>query len=293
MPAPPTQTKAERAKEALATLNDEDVVLYGRVTDQFDMPVAGAEVSGSIQVNNSARVGADKIALVTDANGLFTISGYKGKALGVNASKPGYVMATTNTRFVYSRLWSETEQHNPDPNNPAIIKMWKLQGAEPLVGINQRYKFPYASAPVNFDLLAGKIVASGGDIKITVSRSAGVVSERTLQDWSVQVEAVDGGVIKTDATEARVTYALPEGGYQPGDTIILSTNAPHQWAGSIERMYFVRSRGGQVYSKVNVGLAINRNPTEPVWVEFRGTANANGSRNFEADAPDPNATAAK
>ena len=90
-----------------------------------------------------------------------------------------------------------------------------------------------------------------------------------------------------------MTYALPESGYQPSDAFIVSTNAPHQWAGSIEQMYFVRSRGGQVYSKVNVGLAINRNPADPVWVEFRGAANANGSRNFEADAPNPSATAAK
>jgi hypothetical protein len=293
VPSPPTQTKAERAKEALALLNNENVVLYGKVTDQFDAPVAGAEISGSIQVNDGTRVGADQIRLVTDNNGMFTISGYTGKALGIAVKKPGYVMATTNTRFVFSRLWSEAEQHNPDPNHPTVIKMWKLQGAEPLAGIDQRHKFPYTDTPVSFDLLAGKIVASGGDIKITVSRSEGVVSEQTLQDWSVRVEAVDGGVLRADATGARVIYVLPEGGYQPSDTFILSTNAPHRWAGSIEQMYFVRSRGGQVYSKLNVGLAINRNPANPVWVEFRGAANANGSRNFEADAPNPSATVAK
>jgi hypothetical protein len=292
-PSAPTQTKAERAKEALALLNNENVVLYGKVTDQFDAPVAGAEVSGSIQVNDGTRVGADPVRLVTDSNGMFSISGYTGKALGITVKKPGYVMATTNTRFVYSHLWSEAEQHNADPNNPAIIKVWKLQGAEPLTGIDQRYKFRYTGEPVSVDLLAGKIVPAGGDIKITVSRSAGVVSERTLQDWSVQIEAVNGGLIKTDAMEARVTYALPENGYQPSDTFTLSTNAPHAWAGSIEQMYFVQSRGGRLYAKVNFGIAINRNPDDNVWLEFRGAANANGSRNFEADAPAPNATALK
>jgi hypothetical protein len=171
--------------------------------------------------------------------------------------------------------------------------MWKLQGAEPLVGIDQRYSFPYASTPVHFDLLTGKIVPDGGDLKITVSRSQGVVSERTLQDWSVQVEVVNGGLIKTDETEARVTYAAPMDGYQPSDMFIMSTNAPHKWFGGLHQMYFIQSRGGQVYSKVNFGIAINRRPDDVVWVEFRGAANANSSRNFEADAPNPNTPASK
>jgi hypothetical protein len=176
--APPLKTKAESMKEGLAALNDEDVVFYGKAVDQFGSPVASATVAGSVQVNNGTRVGADKISLLTDDNGLFTISGYKGKALGINISKPGYVMATTNTRFVYSLLWSESERHNPEESNPVVVKMWKLQGAEPLKGIDQRYKFHFANAPVNFDLVAGKIVPAGGDIKITLSRSPGVVYDR-------------------------------------------------------------------------------------------------------------------
>jgi len=66
----------------------------------------------------------------------------------------------------------------PDQNNPTVIKMWKLQGAEPLVNINQHYKLHYTNAPINFDLLAGKIVPAGGDIKLTVTRSPGIMSGR-------------------------------------------------------------------------------------------------------------------
>src|SRR6266567_1482774 len=82
-PPPPLKTKGEQMKEALADFNDEDVVLYGRVIDQLGAPVADATVAGNIQVNNGRRVGSDKISLATDANGMFTISGYKGKALGI------------------------------------------------------------------------------------------------------------------------------------------------------------------------------------------------------------------
>lgn len=104
VPPPPTESKEQQMREGLAELNDEDVVLYARVIDQFGSPVAGAAITGSIQVNNGTRVGADKISLVTDSNGFFTISGYKGKALGINVSKAGYVLASTNTYFIYSLL---------------------------------------------------------------------------------------------------------------------------------------------------------------------------------------------
>jgi hypothetical protein len=280
-------------REGLSSLNDVPIVFDGKVEDQFGNPVAGAKVAASIRIYNGLQSTVERFEVFSDANGFFHIDHGKGEALGIMPSKEGYVPATANTRFVYSRLWPEAEQYNPDPNHPTVIKMWKLQGAEPLVGIDQRHKLSYTDTPVSFDLLAGKIVPSGGDIKITVSRSEGVVSAQTLQDWSVKIEAVDGGLIRTDVAEARVTYALPERGYQSGDMFIMSTNSPYKWFGGVHQMYFVSSRGGQVYSKLNVGLAINRNPADPVWVEFRGTANANGSRNFEADAPDPSATTAK
>jgi hypothetical protein len=278
-PVPPTQTKDEQMREGLATLNDEQVVLYGRVIDQFGAPVAGATVAASIQVNNGVRVGADRFSLNTDANGAFTISGYKGKALGINITKAGYDLATTNTRFVYSLLWPEAERHVHDPNNPVVFKMWKRQGVEPLVGIDQRYRLQVTDTPVNFDLLTGKIVPSGGDLRITVDRPSGIVSQRQPQDWGLKIEAVNGGLIETSFAEARVTYQAPENGYQPSDTLAVSTT--NHWSDLVQQMLFVSSRNGQVYSKVFVSLSINANPDETASVTFRGAANANASRNWE------------
>jgi hypothetical protein len=171
----------------------------------------------------------------------------------------------------------------PDASNPTTIRMWKLQGPEPLLGISQRYKVHYTNGPVIFDLLTGKMVPSGGDLKITVSRSPGVVSERTLQDWGVQVEAVNGGLIESSGEE-RITYWAPESGYQLRHLLVLSTNPPNKWSGGVARTFFLKSRDGQVYSKVNFGISINQDPDDYVWVEFHGIANTNSSRNWEGDA---------
>jgi hypothetical protein len=276
------KNKADQMKEGLAEFNDEDVVLFGKVIDQFGASVTDATVVGSIQVNNGTRIGSDKISITTDSNGMFTVSGYKGKALGIWVTKKGYVMATSHTSFIYSHLWSEAERYNPDPSDPAIIKMWKLQGAERLTSIDQRYKFHFTDASVNIDVITGKIVPAGGDIKITLSRAPGEVSERTLQDWGVRIEAVDGGLIESIG-DARFVYELPDGGYQASYGYIMSTNT-HNWQGALQQMFYLQARNGQVFSKLDFGVSINREPDDYVWVELHGEFNPNGSRNFEADA---------
>jgi hypothetical protein len=283
VPMLPLQSKEQQMREGLAELNDEDIVLYGRVMDQFASPVPGAQIAASIQVNNGTRVGADKISLVTDGNGFFTISGYKGKALGINVSKAGYVLATTNTRFVYSLLWPESERYVPDAGNPVVIKMWKLQGAEPLVSINKEYRLPFTSTPIYFDLVAGKIVPAGGDVRITVNRPAGEVSEHNPQDWGFEIEAVDGGLIETSGNEEAVTFAAPENGYQSSDALTVSSN--HHGVGIIQQAFFVQSRNGQVYSKLGLSFGINEKPDGFMNITFSGVANTNSSRNWEATAP--------
>ena len=98
------------------------------------------------------------------------------------------------------------------------------------------------------------------------------------------VEAVDGGLIESGGQEG-VTFEAPESGYQPNESFIISTNAPHKWMGGFDQTFFLQSRNGQVYSKVNFGISINQKPDDYIWMEFHGVANTNSSRNWEATAP--------
>ena len=280
--APATPDKAAQIKEGLAKLNDVPITFYGRLEDQFGGPVVGATIAASIRIYNGVHSTVERSSVSSDANGFFQVKGGKGESLGLWPSKDGYVLATTGTEFKYSYMYAD--HYTPDPNNPTVIRMWKLQRKEPLFGINQRYKFHYTSAPINFDLLTGQIVPDGGDIKIMVNRSPGVLSGQTRQDWSVQVEAVDGGLIESGGQEG-VTFEAPETGYQSSDAFVMSTNAPHKWFGGFDQTFFLQSRHGRVYSKVNFGITINQQPDDYIWVEFHGVANTNGSRNWEATVP--------
>jgi hypothetical protein len=281
-PKPPAENKAQRMAEILSSANDVPIVFYGRLEDQFGNPVAGAEVAGTTTIINGTTTGANRISTTSDANGVFQLNAGNGQSLGIMPRKAGYALATTGTEFNYSHL--SEGYYLPDPNNPTVIKMWKLQGAEPLVGIDQQYKLHVTAAPMNFDLLTGQIVPIGGDLKITVNRPPGVVSLRDRQDWSVLVEVVDGGLIETSVGDARVAYAAPDSGYQPSDTFLFSTNAPHRWFGGFDQMFFISSRNGQIYGKVLLSFNINRNADDPASLTFHGVANANHSRNLEGDA---------
>ncbi len=276
----PPESKAERTLGILSTYNDVPIDFFGRVEDQFSNAVANAAVNFSVRVYNGMESTVKRGQVMTDGNGYFTISGYKGESLALVPAKAGYTLATTGTVFRYSHL--DDQHYVPNQSNPTVIKMWKLQGAEPLVNINQHYKLHYTDVPMNFDLLTGNIVSTGGDIKITVSRSAGILSGRNPLDWSVRVEAVDGGLMDANGQEA-VTYTAPASGYQPGETFAFSTNAPYKWYGAFDRGFFLTSRNGQIYSKVGMSFGINAKPDDLMYINFGGVANANSSRNWEGD----------
>jgi hypothetical protein len=266
-------------RNVLSNYNDVPIAFYGKLEDQFGAPVPNATVDFSIQVLNGYESGTQRGQVAADANGLFTISGYKGERLSAVPKKTGYALASRTGGGVYSELWAEEERAHPDPNNPVVIKMWKLQGQEPLASLDHKYRLAYTDAPICFDLLTGQIVPSGGDLKITVNRSTGVISARNRLNWDVRIEAVEGGVMDSTGSE-ETTYWAPTDGYQPAVTISFSTN---NWAESFSRGFFVTSRNGRVYSKLGLLFVINEKPDDQMYLTFGGIANTNGSRNWEGD----------
>ena len=275
-PASLPGSKAERMREVLSSYNDEPVAFYGKLEDQFGNPVPNATVDFSVRVINGVQSTTDRGQVASDAGGLFTISGYRGQDLSLDPKKQGYALASTNGFANYSRLFPEEERAHPDPNAPVVIRMWKLQGAEPLVGIDQHYKLSYTDAPIYFDLLAGKVVPAGGDIKMTVSKESRNVPN-SGEVWNVRLEAVNGGLIDSTGQE-RITYWAPAEGYQPVANLTFPTGVA-----GLSRSFFAMSRSGQVYSKLRVSFRINEETDGFMYVAFRGVANGNGSRNWEGD----------
>lgn len=278
---PSPQDKVAMLKEILQA-NDVDIVFYGRLEDQSGSAVSGAVVSFGIQYENPNARGIRRGQVVSDDNGFFTVSGYKGANLTIMPKKAGYALATTGASFRYSQI--EPGYFVPDTNNPVVIKMWKLQGTVPLAGINKTFKLPYTGTPLFFDLLAGNVVPAGGDLEVIVTRAPGVMTGRNPVDWSIKLVPVSGGILESDYHTAQVTFEAPADGYQDSYFVQMNHDDPG-WYDNVQKVFFLTSRNGQVYSKLSLDFGINDDPNGTMWFQFKGVASTNGLRNWEATAP--------
>lgn len=265
---------------ALFTLNHNSIVFYGKLEDQFGHALTNVGVNFDVRVYNGFRSGVDRGTVMTDKEGFFKISGFNGEQLFVVPRVEGYAIASDNGRGIYSDLWPPNERAHPDAKHPVVIKMWKAQGAEPLIGIDMKFKLPFTNS-LSFDLLTGKIVSEGGDIRLTLNRPLGIISVRNPQVWSATFDVVDGGLIASDGRE-RFTYFAPENGYKTLETIF-STNRllPTSGIDIFGTGFYVKSRHGRVYAKLGVMVRINESTNDPMYIEFSGIANTNYSRNWE------------
>jgi hypothetical protein len=280
--APSKLDKGEQIKEGLATLNDVSIAFYGKLEDQFGSPVVGAQIAASIRIYNGVQSTTEQLSVASDANGFFQVKGGKGESLGLWPRKDGYTLATTGTEFKYSYMYAD--HFTPDPNNPTVIKMWKLQGAEPLVGIGKEYRLLFTNAPFFFDLVAGNVSDSGGDLEIIITRVPGSLSKLSPGDWSIRLKPVNGGIMESDYATSRTTYEAPAEGYQDDYFVQMKQDDP-AWYDNVHKVFFLKSRNGQVYVKFNFDFGINFEPSSIMYFQFRGVANTNGSRNWEATAP--------
>lgn len=271
--------KNELMREALSQLNHKDIEFYGKVVDQNGSPIAGAEVNGQVIYNSGFASGVSKPKTVTDANGLFLFKGMKGRTLDFNIVKAGYEFMPEGDAFDYTELVPEERRHHPDPHRPVLLKMWKLQGAEPLIHSGKTFEVPSDGTPVRIDLKARKQVQTGGDIIITLIHE--VWPQGTIHrpyNWRATIQAVDGGLLED---KSRVKNLAPEGGYVPN--LIFSERADQlPQLGGVDTECYVRLPGN-VFGKLSIHIG-PRPSSPPSLVSLGWWLNPKpGSRNLESD----------
>jgi hypothetical protein len=113
----------------------------------------------------------DYIDEKTDAQGGFSLAGKNGSLLTVQSlTKPGYEAPYVGNRAYWYEEIIAGQQFIPNEAKPEVFRMWKLVGAERLLHKGIGTRIPYDGRSVSFDLQAGQEVASGGDIKVTLTR---------------------------------------------------------------------------------------------------------------------------
>jgi hypothetical protein len=275
----PLDDKVAVFKQVLEA-NDVDIVFYGKLEDQSGNALGNAPINFEIRYENVNGKGVSRGQVVSDGNGLFTVSGYKGERLSCIPEKPGYVLVGHNNGGIYSHSWPEAQRVHSAPNNPVIIKMWKLQGGEHLVHFQTETRVPLDGTPTTFDLQTGQRVQSGGDLTISV-KTTPTPNIRQRYDWQMKIQPVNGGLISS-SEDFEQMFQAPESGYETEFNMEYQKDVM-PWTTTFNGGYYFTSRNQGCYGKLGIEVLsdVVRDGTVPVI--FNGYLNPASSRNLEID----------
>lgn len=239
------------------------IEFYGRVLDDQDQPVAGATVS--TEWTDLSKEGSSERILLTDAVGLFSLTGITGKNLGVRVKKDGYRPYHANRSSYEYAAYFETDWHVPDRNKPVIFRLRKNRKTEPL--IKREFLLPveigqpatFAMDPKNPD--APKVVFE-------------LLTNAQIRDkqWSARISVPGGGL---QATLEEFPFEAPESGYETSGFSDYNTPKPVALSGIYEGgVFFVHNPKG--YGRVELKMVPGNAYTRVIsfW-------NPSGSRNLE------------
>jgi hypothetical protein len=263
----------QTAQRILLEENKKSLDLYGLVVDQYGEPVVGARVRGSIGYNISmVQSGGEFRYAETDSQGRFNFLGIHGAGIGLWPEKTGY--------YYNPKLPSTTRPNDylPDSNNPLVIKMWKLKGAQPLEHAVFESRIPYDGTSVCFDLRTGKKLATTDEgLRIALLRSPLQIAPGLLHpyDWRATVEIANGGIIEANDT---YPYWAPETGYQRlFETGVSSNDVP--WQAELRRSFYIKNAQGH-HGLIRIELPTSsKRPDTGIKVET--WINPSGSQNLE------------
>ncbi len=269
------QQEATREKQiwdlALAT----PINFYGKVVDEKNVPIAGAEVKVSFA--DSAWTGNTKETVSTDAGGLFHVRGH-GLGIVVTASKQGYYqLKESSGQFGYVSSAGATDPH-PDPKNPAIFMLRKMGQTEPLVKFESDFRISPNGASVPVDLATGRITSGSQSIAVEAWISPRPQNPNSNQpyDWRCRVSVPGGGLIER---KGNFDFEAPESGYQPADEINAPASLGQKWRSQITKHYFVKLGGG-TYARVEFTMTAGGERFFTIQSYLNPKP---GSRNLEAD----------
>ena len=245
---------------------------YGKVIDQNGQPIAGVDVTGSIEILNDAGDGlqTQTFATQSDSEGLFDFTGKTGAPIKFIVKKEGYLMGQRGEGY------QGPPSEKTTPNNRAILTMWKPHGAELLVGSSIDAKIPHDGTPTFFDIATGK-ESSSGDLQVVLSRFPLQIGPGLVHpyDWQCKVEILRGGLLSENDS---YPYWAPEGGYQPSFEFEISSNSV-PWRNQLEQSFYIKTPQGQ-YGRMQFSIY---SATTPATVQMNFTINPSGSQNLEPD----------
>lgn len=242
---------------------------YGRILDENEKPISGALVYA--QWSDLSAAGASSEETLSDAEGLFSITGKIGRGITIRIAKDGYhTPKQKHGSFDYAGFW-EANYYEPDPAHPVTFHLRKKGAGETLsAGVVQ---LPIAAdgVPVRLDLLNSGRVSPAGQLEIAAITNTEKYPPHTF-DWRASIAVPDGGLKEHNL---EFPFEAPDEGYQSTVEFHMPASSP-DWKRSIEKDYFVRFGSPPRYGRIHIRF---NGATQRAWLRF--AVNPTGSRRLE------------
>jgi hypothetical protein len=268
-----TSMTSNELQERLLTEWQVPIDFYGKVVDESNQPVAGADVAFNWdEVPNEK--GSKKSNTKSDSEGLFALHGARGPSLDVEVGKQGYYASKENPwTFVYAI----NGHFSPDVYNPVIFHLRKEGKSEPLihiagVGLHAMRDYLLSNGkPTDVSLSTGNIMPAGrGDFSVTFQAGVPLENYPSRITWQYQISVPNGGLI---ATDKEYPFIAPEEGYQSLDTWnVTATN----WTQEVDKQYFIKLVNGN-FARIHLRIIGTARP----YFRMESFLNPSGSRNLE------------
>jgi hypothetical protein len=269
-------SKGDAMQASILLQNRRSISIYGKVVDQYGLPIQGVEATGEIAIRQGmyAEDKWQEFKTQTDKDGLFQFVGLVGADWSVAVAKAGYQMD-------YRRGWSGPRGGprgtQSTPSNRIILTMWKVRGAEVLVHKEWESRIAYDGTPAMFELATGKKSATG-DLLITLSRTPLKIKRgRDKYDWNVKIVVRGGGLI---ADYSPYPFWAPQNGYQPlFEASMSSNNVP--WSSQFRNTFYLKNAKNR-YGRLSLDISTDSMRSD-TGIAVKTWMNPSGSENLEFD----------
>jgi len=249
------------------------VNFFGMVVDQNNQPVAGASVKMFVRHSEYSPAKGmtstfPKFEALTDSQGHFSWTEESGDVLSLESiTRDGYDLAP-KTPHSFGPSSGSFE-------NPVIFKMWKMGDKEPLVSGSHVFVID-SGKTYTLNLITGKKIEgdADGDLQVSITRPSGV-KQTDKYKWSFSIAAIGGGLVESSD---EFMYLAPESGYEPKIEMQLNPD-DSTWTQFVKKQFFLRSRNGQIYGRVQVEIDAIYNVGSAIQIDY--AVNPNGSRNLQ------------
>ncbi|MCP8897949.1 carboxypeptidase-like regulatory domain-containing protein [Gilvimarinus xylanilyticus] len=250
----------------------DDMSFYGQVVDQYGDPVVGA----TLDIEGGGRLltpGSGKARARTDAEGKFSVHMKGGSLLITNLSHPGVKyyfpndLRSTGSGGIgfdsFQRmkggnepLWSDYPQ-----GNPYVFQAWRIDPNDLVTNLKSgrdNFRVDCENNTYSIDMLVSprskkRLVLDGleGQLRVRFSCEEALATETA--DWTVEIEAIDGGLV---ATDERYMYKAPDFGYVPSIRWTFNKNDSNYRGGLSRKKFYFYSNNGKEYGSLILSFDI-------------------------------------